>query len=136
MKYCILKIALVLPLIMACSKKDATSQSVVPTFNDYTEKPKAPTVNEPIDTIKLAVEGKTLIEKSDCLGCHKVNETMIGPSYTDVAKKYTAADLDYLTAKIVEGGSGVWGDVPMAAHNGLSKENSKKMVYYILSQKK
>ena len=90
------------------------------------------------NTVKLSPEqeGKELINGADCLTCHQENEKLIGPSYTDVAAKYSDQDLDDLADKIVNGGSGVWGDVPMAAHPGLSKENAKKMVKYILSLKK
>lgn len=81
-------------------------------------------------------EGKDLIAASDCLTCHKEDAKLIGPSYQDVAAKYTEKDIDLLVDKIVNGGSGVWGDVPMAAHAGMDKENAKKMVKYILTLKK
>lgn len=81
-------------------------------------------------------EGKTLIEGSDCLGCHKIDEKMIGPSYKEVAAKYenTPENIEMLANKIVKGSSGVWGDIPMPAH-GFSKENAKFMAQYILSSK-
>jgi hypothetical protein len=52
------------------------------------------------------------------------------------AAKYTEADIDILADKIINGGSGVWGEVPMSAHAGMDKENAKKMVKYILTLKK
>ena len=81
-------------------------------------------------------EGKSLIEGSDCLGCHKLDEKMIGPSYKEVAAKYenTPENVEMLADKIIKGSSGVWGDVPMPAH-GFSKENAKFMAQYILSSK-
>jgi len=83
-------------------------------------------------------EGKALVEGADCLACHKINETMIGPAYQDVAAKYenTPENVDMLADKIINGTSGVWGNVPMAPHNGLSKENAKLMAAYVLSLKK
>jgi cytochrome c len=72
----------------------------------------------------------------DCSGCHAVNERMIGPSYQEIADKYSEKDMELLASKIIEGGSGVWGSVPMAPHPQVSKEDAKKMVEYILSQKK
>lgn len=120
--------------LFSCSK-DKQSGAEVPTFTQHTPVVAKPEAAEPADPVKLAAEGKVLVEKSDCLSCHKINEKMIGPSYAEVAKKYTVEDLEYLSDKIIEGGSGVWGAVPMAAHQGLSKENSRKMVYYILSTK-
>jgi len=50
--------------------------------------------------------------------------------------KYTEADLDKLATKIIEGGKGVWGEIPMTPHSGMSKENAQKMVKYILTLKK
>jgi len=81
-------------------------------------------------------EGKKLLEGADCLSCHKVDAKLVGPSYQDVAAKYTEADIDHLAGKIIEGGKGVWGDIPMTPHAGLSQDNAKLMVKYILSLKK
>lgn len=97
-------------------------------------------VEEEVPTQKVVAdpiaEGKSLIEGSDCLGCHKVNETLIGPSYKEVAAKYenTPENVELLADQIINGSSGVWGNVPMPAH-GFSKENAKFMAQYILSLK-
>jgi len=76
-----------------------------------------------------------LLTKSDCLACHKVDTKVVGPAYADVAKKYpySAANVDLLSSKIINGGSGTWGAVPMAAHPALTAADAKKMVTYILS---
>ena len=81
-------------------------------------------------------EGLALIEGADCLTCHKMDTNLVGPSYQEVADKYTNADVDKLAAKIIEGGKGNWGEVPMTPHAGMSKETAKKMVEYILTLKK
>ena len=83
-------------------------------------------------------EGEKLIAKSDCVGCHKIDKKLIGPSYLEIAKKYPSNDknINYLTEKIIKGGSGVWGTIPMAAHTTLKKEDAKKMVKYIMSLNK
>ena len=100
---------------------------------------------KPIDSAAMASnsetatpesEGLKLIEGADCLACHKNDAKLVGPSYQDVADKYTEADIDHLATKIIEGGKGVWGEIPMTAHAGMSKENAQKMVKYILSLKK
>ena len=80
-------------------------------------------------------EGLDLISKSDCLTCHKVDERLTGPSYKEVAQKYASqgsAAVPGLAEKIVKGGSGVWGDVPMLPHPNISQEDAEKMVKYIL----
>lgn len=93
-------------------------------------KPKAPAI-KPQDI----EEGKMLLTKSDCLACHKVDTKVVGPAYADVAKKYpySTANVDLLSSKIINGGSGTWGAVPMAAHPSLAAADAKKMVTYILS---
>ena len=83
-----------------------------------------------------AKDGKALIEASDCRTCHKDNDKLIGPAYADVAKKYTDADVDKLADKVISGGTGVWGQIPMAGHPNVSKEDAEAMVKYILSMKK
>ncbi|WP_026899051.1 c-type cytochrome [Daejeonella oryzae] len=82
-------------------------------------------------------KGEVLISNSDCLGCHKVNEKLVGPSYMEVAAKYpaTEANKELLVSKIINGGSGVWGEIPMAAHPTISKEDAREMVNYIMSLK-
>lgn len=80
--------------------------------------------------------GLALIEGSDCLSCHKVDTKLVGPSYQEVAAKYTDADIDKLAQKIIDGGKGVWGEIPMTAHANVSMEDAKTMVKYILAQKK
>ena len=79
-----------------------------------------------------------LIGQSDCVTCHKINEAVTGPAYIDVAKKYenTPANVEMLVEKVLKGGKGNWGEVPMLAHPALSKEDATTMVEYILSLKK
>lgn len=84
-----------------------------------------------------ASKGAELISKSDCLTCHKVDMKVVGPSYKEVAAKYEATDanIEMLASKVIAGGSGHWGEVPMQAHPNVSKEDATEMVKYILSLK-
>ncbi|CAN5505382.1 hypothetical protein BH11BAC3_BH11BAC3_37700 [soil metagenome] len=79
-------------------------------------------------------KGLALIAKSDCFTCHKLREASTGPAYGDVAAKYenTPENQEMLAAKVMKGGSGVWGQVPMAAHPDLTKEDAIQMVKYVL----
>jgi cytochrome c len=81
--------------------------------------------------------GKGLIAKSDCLTCHKLDVKLVGPAYKDVAAKYPPTEDNYnlLIAKVMNGGSGTWGQVAMAPHPTLAAADVKKMVTYILSIK-
>lgn len=84
-------------------------------------------------------KGLGLIAKSDCLTCHKVDEKLVGPSYREVAEKYAGAPNDVVTAlaeKIIKGGVGNWGNVPMLPHPSISQEDAETMVRYILLLKK
>ncbi len=78
--------------------------------------------------------GLELMGKADCQTCHKVNEAAIGPSFSSIAAKYpnTPETLDTLAHKIIKGGSGNWGNVPMAAHSTISVADATAMVKYIL----
>ena len=78
--------------------------------------------------------GKRLIELSDCKTCHATDKKSIGPSYTDVSKKYRASsqNIDMLSKKIINGGGGVWGEQVMAAHPQISNGDAREMVSYIL----
>ncbi|WP_462265272.1 c-type cytochrome [Mucilaginibacter sp.] len=79
--------------------------------------------------------GAQLIAKSDCLGCHKEHDKLVGPAYADVAKKYKESDTQMLAEHIIKGGAGHWGDVAMTAHPNLSVDSAKLMVKYILTVK-
>ena len=78
-----------------------------------------------------------LAPAKNCMACHAVDKKLVGPSYKDVAAKYAgqkdaAAKLE---AKILKGGSGVWGPVPMPANAQVNPDEAKKLVAWILSQK-
>jgi cytochrome c len=83
-------------------------------------------------------KGLALVAGSDCLTCHKVAEKNIGPAYQEVAAKYENTDenIEMLAGKIIKGGSGNWGAIPMTAHANLSQEDAEAMVKYILLLKK
>ncbi len=120
-------IATVLLTLFSCSKSENSGNKEMLVEE---EAPVAKVITDPV------AEGQSLIEGADCLGCHKMDEKMIGPSYKEVAAKYenTPENIEMLAGKIIKGSSGVWGDVPMPAH-GFSKENAKLMAQYILSSK-
>jgi len=84
-------------------------------------------------------KGLDLVAKSDCFTCHKIDEPLTGPSYRDVANKYaTAPDtiVNKLAHKVIEGGGGEWGQVPMTPHPSISEDDAKAMVKYVLLLKK
>jgi len=82
--------------------------------------------------------GELLIAKSDCIGCHHKENKIIGPSYQAIADKYPSNEenISLLASKIINGGKGVWGTVPMTPHAKITESDAKEMVTYILSLKK
>ncbi len=80
-------------------------------------------------------KARALIAGSDCFACHKEKEKLVGPAYAAIAKKYTEKDIPQLAKKVIEGGSGVWGDIPMTPHPGMEKADAEAMIKYILSIK-
>ncbi|WP_353137332.1 c-type cytochrome [Pseudopedobacter sp.] len=81
--------------------------------------------------------GKQLILKSDCKACHTEKNKLVGPSYKDIAAKYpsNSKNITLLAGKIIKGGSGVWGQIPMAPHPQMNKKEAEEMVKYILTVK-
>lgn len=81
------------------------------------------------------VSGKNLMLTLDCKSCHKETEKSVGPAFTEVALKYQKDPnaMSYLSQKIIKGGSGVWGEVAMAAHPALPQNDINQIVTWILS---
>jgi cytochrome c len=79
--------------------------------------------------------GKALIAKSDCKACHQTYTKMMGPAFIEVAKRYVATNdaVDILAAKIIKGGTGVWGELAMSAHPQLTRDDASEIVKYILT---
>jgi len=81
------------------------------------------------------LEGQNLLAKQDCNACHRPDMKLVGPAYKSIAQKYKSseANISTLAAKVIAGGSGNWGQVPMTPHAALSTTDAKKIVRYILS---
>ena len=84
---------------------------------------------------EVNIIGKGLVMSLDCKSCHKESEKSIGPSYTQIAQKYQKdpAAMNYLTAKILKGSQGVWGETQMPAHPTLPESDAHQIVSWILS---
>lgn len=79
-----------------------------------------------------------LAKSKNCLACHAVDKKVVGPAYKDVAAKYAGQKdaVDKLAAKIMKGGSGVWGPVPMPANPQVNEAEAKKLAAWVLTLKK
>ncbi len=84
-----------------------------------------------------AMADEALAKAKNCMACHAVDKKLVGPSYKDVAKKYAgdAKAVDMLATKIMKGGSGVWGAIPMPANPQVNEADAKKLATWVLGQK-
>jgi cytochrome c len=78
-----------------------------------------------------------MAQKKNCMACHALDKKLIGPSYKDVAAKYAGQKdaADKLAQKILKGGSGVWGAVPMPANPQVSEAEAKQLASWVLTVK-
>ncbi len=118
-------------------KKSSASATAVP----QSESPSTPVRKAPTPGKQAAFsanQGIALMAKSDCKACHSVNQKLVGPAFLDIAQRYRndRTALTKLTGKVIKGGAGNWGQIPMAPHPQLSKNDVSQMVSYILSLKK
>lgn len=89
----------------------------------------------PVVAVDIIAQGESLVNASDCKTCHHKTNKIIGPAHTDVATKYefTQANVTMLATKIINGGTGVWGEIPMTPHPDISQIDAEKMARYVLS---
>jgi cytochrome c len=119
---------IVLASLVACNSNSDSSKEAA---DKKDEKKEEVSITDNPDYIA----GLALIEKSDCLTCHRPTEKLTGPSYQDVANKYASQApgiIPQLAEKIINGGSGVWGQVPMLPHKSISQADAETMVKYVL----
>ena len=85
----------------------------------------------------MAQDARALAQSKNCMACHAVDKKLVGPSYKDVAAKYAGQNgaVDKLADKVVKGGGGVWGPVPMPANPQVSAAEAKTLTTWILSLK-
>jgi len=78
-----------------------------------------------------------LATKKNCMACHAVDKKLVGPAYKDVAAKYAGQKdaADMLATKVIKGGAGVWGAIPMPANTQVTEAEAKTLVNWILNQK-
>ena len=81
------------------------------------------------------INGEVLMNESDCKGCHHHDLTSVGPSFMQIADRYSTQPemIAPLASKILKGGSGMWGGNNMSAHPQLSVEQATAIVRYIYS---
>ncbi|WP_262886118.1 ThuA domain-containing protein [Poritiphilus flavus] len=128
------------PVNYSVSVKDPDGGSEIDSDNifvsvDYRESMDEVNMSLGHQEVSAAVTGKALALAMDCKTCHKEKEASIGPNYIDIAEKYkdNPKAQGYIQKKIVEGGSGVWGEVTMPAHPNVTADESRQLALYIMS---
>jgi cytochrome c len=78
-----------------------------------------------------------LAQKKNCMACHSVDKKVIGPAFKDVSAKYAGQKDagDALAGKILKGGAGAWGQVPMPANPQVNEAEAKQLAAWVLSVK-
>ncbi|PHM20911.1 MAG: cytochrome C' [Curvibacter sp. PD_MW3] len=84
-----------------------------------------------------AFADQALATSKNCMACHAVDKKLVGPAFKEVAAKYAGdkSAADKLAAKVIKGGAGVWGPVPMPANPQVSEAEAKKLVAWVLAAK-
>ncbi|MGZ3158684.1 MAG: c-type cytochrome [Burkholderiaceae bacterium] len=90
-----------------------------------------------VSNMAMAADPADLAKSKNCLACHAVGSKLIGPAYKDVAAKYAGQKdaEDKLAKKVMKGGSGVWGTMPMPANTQVNEAEAHTLVKWILSLK-
>lgn len=121
--------AIIATLAISCSKKE----------NSAIQSSESADVSTPVVAPSTSASNSPgeLMNQEGCVACHNPEEKTVGPSYKQIAAKYenTPENVELLANKIISGGSGIWGDIPMPAHPTLGKEKAKILATYLLSQK-
>ncbi len=84
-----------------------------------------------------ALASPELARSKNCVACHSAERRMIGPPYNAIAARY-ANDADAVRAlseRVIAGGGGNWGQMPMPAQTNVSKEEAETLVRWILSHR-
>jgi cytochrome c len=84
-----------------------------------------------------AMANADLAKAKNCMACHAVANKVVGPGFKDVAKKYTGDKTaeDKLVAKVIKGGTGVWGAIPMPANPQVNEADARTLVKWVLATK-
>jgi cytochrome c len=79
--------------------------------------------------------GQQVAAANACMGCHAVDRKLVGPSFQQIAAKYKgdAQAPAKLARKVKDGGSGVWGMIPMPAHQSMSDADIRAVIDWVLA---
>lgn len=87
-----------------------------------------------ISASPIAVEMPDVAKKNNCIACHTIEKKLIGPAWQVIAYKYKgdAGATEKLSTRIVKGGVGVFGPIPMPANSKMTEADIREVVTFIL----
>lgn len=89
----------------------------------------------PAAVMAAGLDGATLVQERNCYGCHNQTDALIGPPYSAIAARHAARKdlmVDVLARKIIDGGAGNWGVVPMVPNEQVSEDEARTIARWIL----
>ncbi|HUQ73768.1 MAG TPA: c-type cytochrome [Burkholderiales bacterium] len=116
---------------------DAEMQVILDYLSTYYNREK-PAPAPSADTLAAggdSVQG--LLERNGCIGCHALDQKVVGPAFRDVARRYASdtSGAAQLATKIREGTQGTWGPVPMPPNPSVSPADAQALASWVLQQK-
>lgn len=134
MKKIIIPFLLFSVALIACGENKESKETA--TAGSETSAPKSMLEQSAADSPE-GIALKNLMNQSNCGSCHQIDAKSIGPSYVEVAEKYDNNEetIAYLAEKIMKGGSGVWGEVPMTEHPDLTQAEAESLAKDIMALK-
>ena len=129
----VILIAICGAIFYSCQSSDQRPKDSVAVINTYKENKE----QNAIVANSEVLNENGLMKKSDCYSCHTNDSKLVGPSFKEIAQKYSSSpdNIKLLVDKVINGGSGVWGQVPMQAHSQMSDNEAQEMINYILALK-
>jgi cytochrome c len=84
-----------------------------------------------------AIADDAMAQKNNCYACHAKDKKVLGPAFTEVAKRYGGKDdsVQTVTQTIRKGSTGKWGAIPMPGNEQLSEADASTLAKWIMSLK-
>ena len=83
----------------------------------------------------MAQANPDLARSKNCMACHAVERKLVGPSFKDVAGRYSEKDIPHLVGVIQRGGSGRWGPIPMPGNASITPQEAEALARWVLEQR-
>lgn len=121
---------------LSCGGSNETKNTDTASTTTTTSAPKS-MIEQTASNSPEGIALQNLMNQNNCAACHLIDAQSIGPSYVDVAKKYDNNNetISYLSEKILKGGVGVWGQVPMTEHPDMTQAEAESLAKDIMALK-